>query len=485
MKLNKLLFFSTILLAATSCKKVLDIKETDLIAGDNVLTTVTFAEQAVIGAYGVLGTEMGIQLNSVLADEVKTAGEFYVAGTTHEWQYTASDVGIRDNYTAITPNYQIIDRVNRVLAALPKTDSTKAGDNTKRIRLKGEALFLRAYAHFELFRYYCGNYDANGLGMPYMTVSSSQLQARIKMGPYFQQMVDDITEAKTLLPTSLSDKNRATVAAANALHARIALYMRDWANAETYSTAYINALPLSPRASFADIWKDANTNEVAFQLIRTASVGGRIGSIYRNTSANASNIGAVVWKPTDKLWDSYDQVNDIRFTAYMKNEPLLLAPRQSRIIIKYEGKPAAGATNVYGSTNENLNNAKVYRTGEMYLIRAEARAELGKFTGSNSAESDLNELRAARISGYTPVTFASKEDAINAVMLERFKELAFEGHRFWDLKRRNLPVSRNPIEAPTATSATLPAGNFRFVLPIPLTEIQANRLMEQNPGYER
>lgn len=246
---------------------------------------------------------------------------------------------------------------------------------------------------------------------------------------------------------------------------------------KTYSTAYINALPLSPIGQFAGIWTDANTNEVAMRIVRTASVGGRIGSLFRGTSSSTANIGVVTWKPTDKLWNSYDQVNDVRFASYLKDEPLLTtAGRQSRIINKYAGTGIATA-------NENVNNAKVFRTGEMYLIRAEARAELNRFTGANSAESDINVLRAARINGYANVTFTSKVEAIDAIMLERFKELPFEGHRFWDLKRRNLPVQRILAEAPTAVSATLPVGDLHFLLPIPLTEMQANSLMTQNPGY--
>lgn len=125
------------------------------------------------------------------------------------------------------------------------------------------------------------------------------------------------------------------------------------------------------------------------------------------------------------------------------------------------------------------------RTGEMYLIRAEARAEQNKVSGANSAESDVNALRAARITGYTNVTFANKDAAITAILEERFKELAFEGHRFWDLKRRGLPVTRLASDAPTGPSQTLPAGNFRFVFPLPNVEIQANNgVWVQNPGYE-
>ncbi len=481
MNMKKIAYLASLLLVVggvSSCKKLLNIQESDAIAGEKALKTVTYVEQAVIGAYAGLGVEMNILMNSTLSDEVATAGEFYNAQTTHEWQYGSTDVGIRDNFTAINPNYTIVNRANVVLAALPKADSTKVGDETKRRLLRGEALFLRAYAHFELFRYYCGNYNADGLGMPYMETSSITPQARIKMGVYFQKLNADIAEAKTLLPNNLTDLNRATVAAANALHARVALYMRDWVNAEAYATAVINAVPLSPRAQFAGIWTDANTNEVVMRLIRTTTVGGRIGSLYRNTSANINNIGTVVWRPSNKLWDSYDQVNDIRFSSYLRDEPLLTAAsRQSRVVYKYWGTGLA-------TTNENVNNGKVFRVAEMYLIRAEARAEQNKITGSNSAESDINAIRTARITGYVAETFSSKDVVIAAIMTERFKELAFEGHRFFDLKRRGLPVERLLADAPNASATTLAANNFRFTLPIPQVEILANPLMEQNEGYK-
>jgi hypothetical protein len=115
----------------------------------------------------------------------------------------------------------------------------------------------------------------------------------------------------------------------------------------------------------------------------------------------------------------------------------------------------------------------------MYLIRAEARAETANLTG---AAADLNELRAARINNYTNATFTTKDDIISAVMTERFKELPFEGHRFFDAKRRNLPITRLAVDA-QGTALTLSSGNFRFILPIPNSEIQANPLIVQNPGY--
>ena len=485
-KYFRILLPLTLLLSTLiSCKKLVEERETDFLEADNALTTVEFNESAIVGAYAGLQTEMSVLLNGVFSDELKTAGEFYNSASVHEWQYAAPDIVIRDLYTAIGSYYPVIDRVNRVLQYLPTADSTRAGDNTLRNRLKGEALFIRAFCHFELFRFYAGNYIPDGLAMPYLTTNTLEAVAREKMMDYFQKMQTDIVEAKSLLPNNLTDINRANRLAVTGLQARIALYQKDWDNAIAFSTEYINGIPLSSRASFNGIWTEANNNELALKFKRSPTnnpylqAGGQTkhGSIYRGTSANANNIGQVAWIPSSKLWDSYDQTNDIRFSSYMKVEPLLTsAGRQPRLITKYAGT-------AYGTSGENVADAKVFRTGEMYLIRAEARAEQGKFTGANSAESDINDLRVARITNYANVTFASKQEAIDAILLERFKELAFEGHRFWDLKRRGLPVQRIGADAPTSTGANLPAGNFRFVLPIPEIEMQANKLMVQNPGY--
>jgi len=496
MKLKKILLPAVFFVTLFSCKKVIEVEETAFIGGDAAYKTVAGAEQGLIGAYGLLSIEMNILLNAVLSDEVKV-GEFYNAATVHEWQFSSTDIGIRDNYTAFNLFYRVIDRANRVIKAAPTTDSVKAGDNTLRNRILGEALFIRAFSHFELYRFYSGNTDPNALAMAYMEEPGLAPSARIAVGPFFQKLNADLAQAKGLVnptvPTSGANAAarealavRANRTAVSGLQARVALYMREWANAITFSTEYINAMPLATRAQFPGIWTDADVNEVGFKLKRTTANSGtisvltspfttsRMGSLFRGTSASTSNIGTVTWAPSDKIWNTFDQVNDIRFSTYLKDEPLLTAAgRRSRVIAKYAGGG-------YAAANENVADAKVFRTGEMYLIRAEARAENGDLAGSLS---DLNTLRAARINGYTPVAIASKDALITAILEERFKELAFEGHRFWDLRRRNLPVERLASDAPNAASRVLPAGNFRFRLPIPNAEIQANPLIQQNPGY--
>lgn len=469
------LFIGTVLIISlfvTSCSKVIDVKETDFIGGDIALLTVNNNEQGIIGGYSAMNVEMGILLNSTLSDEVKV-GEFYNAATTHEWQYGSTDIGLRDNFTAFPVQYLIIDRVNRVLEALPKAKAANATEEALKLKLKGEALFLRAFAHFELYRYYSNTSVGTELALAYMETTSLTPKARITVTPYFAKLNADLATAKTLVPQVTTDIYRANKNAIAGLQARVALYTKDYANAITFSTEYINALPLASAATFNNIWKDLSNTEVAFKLSRTSATGTKIGSLFRGTSANATNIGTITWLPSDQLWNSYDQIQDVRFNAYFKNEPLLKNPRPSKIIAKYAG---AG----YGTPTENVADAKVFRTGEMYLIRAESKAETNDIVG---ATADLNDLRKARITGYVNASFLTKDLLINAIMTERFKELPFEGHRFWDAKRRNIAINRLPSDARTTASATLPAGNFRFILPIPNSEILANSIIQQNPGY--
>lgn len=477
--------------ATTSCNSLLDIKETDFLGGDLALRTVKNNESLLMGAYAALGSqsditgsgaaEMDILAAGVFSDELKP-GDFYASQTTHEWQFSADDVGIRDNYTAIDNFYRVIDRVNRVLTALPKAVAEGTSDETLRQKVKGEALFLRAFAHFELFRYYCKNYDPAGLGMMYMTESSLEARPRDLMKPYFENILKDIAEAKPLLAQDLSDIYRANMLSAVGLNARVALYMRNWAEAEKSATDYIAALPLASKTEFPKIWTEESKSEIAFKLARTVTAG-RVGSLYRgvfskNAAGNLVAPASISWIPSDKLWNMFDKTNDIRFKEYLIDEPILAAVtgKPSKIVNKYRGSG-------YGTGNENVNDIKIFRTAEMYLIRAEARAEQGKFTGANSGESDLNTLRDARINAYSSQVFSSKDALIQAVMDERFKELAFEGHRFWDLKRRSLPVQRLASDAPKPASMTLPANDFRFSLPIPNAEISGNPLIQQNEGY--
>ena len=122
----------------------------------------------------------------------------------------------------------------------------------------------------------------------------------------------------------------------------------------------------------------------------------------------------------------------------------------------------------------------------MYLILAEAHA-LKASPDFVAGEGFINQLRASRRLAPTAlpnVSFASQQDAITKILDERRRELAFEGHRFFDLKRFNLGINRLDSDVLLNTFAqTLEPGDYRFTLPIPQSAIFANQNLVQNPQY--
>jgi hypothetical protein len=213
---------------------------------------------------------------------------------------------------------------------------------------------------------------------------------------------------------------------------------------------------------FPDIWLDKSNVEVIWKLKREAQ-DAKFGDFYRDGADK------ILFAPSAKLRNTMDPLRDVRFNTYIKE---LSAGRWA--VIKYVGGQTALA---------NLADIKLFRVAEMYLIRAEAYAAKG-MAGLDPGTADLNTLRTQRISGYTAQTFANTTALMDAILLERFKELAFEGHRYLDLRRKNLDITRLPedaIQAPTAIKLT--AADRAYYLPIPLRELQANENITQHPKY--
>ncbi len=455
-----ILAFSLVILTATSCTK-LDLKPTDSISPDRAFRNASDINLGVIGAYASLDYTM-TSLSSTVADENMFPTENTVGNSdAFRWLYTAGSGSVTSLYAN---NYTGIDRVNRVLEALDLLTFTGT-DIALANRYRGELLALRAYLHFELLRAYASTYQTGALGVPYMKQSIISYPARNSFESVIGNAKADLIAAKALIPTTFTDKSRITRNAVSAIQARVALYEKNWTDAITYSTEVITALPLATATQFPGIWTDANDNEVAWKLKRVGTTDGRVGDFYFRQTG-----GIVLYAPSFKLIATFDPINDLRYTSYIKFDATRTGIKSQYLVNKYIGGT---------STAPGLTDVKLFRTGEMYLIRAEARAE-----SSGDAAADLNMLRGARITGYVPTTFADKTALIDAIYAERFKELAFEGHRFFDLKRRNLPVQRLASDAVNASGAiTLLPTQAQYAFPIPALEISVNKNTVQNPNY--
>jgi hypothetical protein len=153
------------------------------------------------------------------------------------------------------------------------------------------------------------------------------------------------------------------------------------------------------------------------------------------------------------------------------------------------GSPTRGANakvvNKYPNANSvDKDEFKVLRISEIYLIAAEAAYQTNN---EPLARTYLNAVATRRVAGFTGYT-STGTALLDDIMLERRKELAFEGHRYWDLARYNKDVVRVNLAGnyPGNVPLVLATTNFRRLLPIPQTELDANPDIraQQNAGYQ-
>ena len=216
------------------------------------------------------------------------------------------------------------------------------------------------------------------------------------------------------------------------------------------------------RTTFPLIWQDASTSEVIWSVKFTPLNSGTGDNVYYATGNRAS------YRPTTNLTSLYDQTNDIRYSSYFQ---LRARGASSRLVlVKYLAKQAA-----LGKP-DGITDFKAIRTGEMYLVRAEAYANLS-MEGPSLA--DLNSLRAARINGFVPGTETGAA-LVSAISNERRKELVAENQRWFDLKRSDRIVDRTTN---CTVFCTLDATAREWVWPLPQTEILANPNVVQTNGY--
>ncbi|MDP4217291.1 MAG: RagB/SusD family nutrient uptake outer membrane protein [Bacteroidota bacterium] len=463
---NKIIYIGLLLSisALSSCKKQLDLLPSDSIPPAKALSTVADLQKGLFGVYAANSASNKIYIGSILADETKLSNANRGQGQfTFKWQYSPSEGEHNADFASY---YGMIDDINKILAVIDGVPANSTSDANLKKRTKAELLALRGIAHYEvLIRFMSTGYDANSLGIPIMLKSDLLGQpARAKVGDVVTQINTDLAagRAEPQIPNGPGSTDGVvslSQAAIAAYQARVSLLTKDWAGAVTHANEAIqlSGKTLATGQDFLDYWFDKNEIETIWK--------------YRNEAAPqlywTDTNGDVFFEPSDKLKNEYDRVKDIRFQAYFLINP---ASNDTAIVNKYPGS----------ANGPQINDLKLLRVAEPYLDLVEAYAQQNDLV---HAAQYINQLRAARIAGYVPVTFATKSDAINAALDERFKELCFEGFRFFDLKRNSLPINRLSSDVQSVNWQNLLANDYHFALPIPQHEMFANKNMAQNPGY--
>lgn len=499
--MNKLIQYSLTVITATSLlvtsctkKEVVDLTpEFNLDALTNP-SNLEQVEQVLLGAYG------GFRSNSYYGDAngggwatlpdmmsdnlIETNESLANYRVMSDWLYNEDATIVQGLFTA---PYVIIGRANIVLRDV---DKFATAENQKKVnRIKGQALAIRAHAHFDLLRFFGQNFSRNSteLAVPYLKeflVSTAAKPARPTVDNFYTDLFADLTTAQGLLadvdvainPAGEATRSFIDLAGVYAIQARAYLYAGMWGEAETAATNAINLRPLvtiGNDATFQGMYNGTAAGEIIWNVQFDAGQGGPGGSVYFAQN-NRSGYAPVPEIATSAGTSGLIRDNDMRYDAFFQT---LSGPLGNRLVVfKYAGKN--------GLTDGNA-NFPVYRTGEMYLIRAEARARNSKPV---PAMQDLNFLRANRIAGYADESL-SGDALLNAIQNERRRELVAEGHRFFDLKRTTKTITRttgcgNPAITPSGECTLVPTDR-EWNLPIPFAETNVNGNMQPNPGYNQ
>ena len=443
----------------TSCS--LDINQPDYILDQDVLKTVDDANLVIIGAYGQMPSSGPIEISSRIADDNRIAESNTGQGKQiHTWGINSGTNEASSNWAV---RFRPILNVNKLFESINSLEVKTEEDELRLKQYEAEGYAIRAYMHFELLRLYGEFTNLNSpYGIPYITKSGIDTPKRLNVADSYDKIEADLLSALKLMPESFDDKFRITKDAIRAMLSRLYFYKKDYDNAIKYSSELISTMQLNSIGTYANLWDDTDYTEVIFALQKVHG-DGAIGSLYTNSA------GQIMFHPSYGIINVVSQnPEDVRNGVIYK----MRAEDGEFVVAKYLGT----------ETDPGLNNVKLFRLSEQYLIRAEAYARTGNLVASAN---DYNKLRENRIPGYLDEVFNSKNVALNRILTERRIELAFEGHRWFDLRRYQKDIVRLEEDVVLIPNyKELPATDHRFkYLPIPQDEVFANDNMEQNNGF--
>lgn len=447
-KVLRYIFPTLLFLSFISCKKFLDVQPIDAVSDEQTIVDKASAETALRGVYRGLSADnyYGLNFTSIgylSGDNVQWTGSQSIVQQFIDHNVRADNATVDAVWTAI---YATINRANHVIEKVPAVVDPSFTDAYKN-QLVGEAYFIRALAYFDLVRTWGG---VQLILTPTVKASDHNGTKRSSVDETYAQVLSDLNSAENLLqvPTS-PNPYRANKETVWALRARYYLYRQEWEAAETDASQVIddniNYSLLYPYSSFFTNGV-VGTRESVFELSYSATYTNG----HRNQWQPPANGGTRQWAPNNAF---VALVND---TTVGGNRKSLIAQTSQGLWYGnlYYRSPATDP-------------AYIIRIAELYLIRAEARAQQNKL---NDALDDLNAIRQR--AGLDPSSATTKEGILLAIELERRIEFALEGHRWYDLVRTGRAAEVLGVTDPN-----------KYLLPIPAAELNTDPSLDPNPGY--
>lgn len=460
------------LVVFTSCEDFLYQEPRLSQTNELTLSSLDGLQKSVAGAYSQLYSTNWYGRNFVVTADLKggnaklspiSSGRF-----TSEYLWSNSETATSFLWQSA---YITIARVNNVLNAFDNIELT-AEDEALANDLKGECYFLRGLAYHDLVRMYSQQYSSGSAnpGVPVVLVTEIGTPARNTVGEVYEQIISDLKSAEELLGAAATRsgtdaKAYASKYAAEALLARVYLYMEDWQNAADYASKVINSGAYG-MYSAAEYTTEGNGGIWGAEVGGSETIFEVYGSEGNSTHGNW-NVISYIMSP-DGYGDvgaSKDIINmfedgDVRANLFINTADF----PNDFWSLKYPGKG--------GNLRED--NISVLRLSEMYLTRAEAISEGASVSGV-SAVDDINMIRTNR--GLAAISSVNTTDVLD----ERRRELCFEGHQLFDLARTKRSLTR--VDYDGAENQDIAFPNYKWAMPIPKDELDANENMVQNDGY--
>lgn len=476
-------------LSFSSCDTDLDAAPSDQVDDGKVFVSFDAAETALVGTYKSFGRGYynhyflahAFILADIMGDDVYVASSGNYGRFVDHYQlgYISSTTEVADSWGNA---YRMIENANMIINGLGELP-----DGDRKNKLLGESRALRAYAYHYLVRMHAKPYsaDPNSPGVILRTISSIDPMGRSSVQDAYSLIVGDLEFAANHLAES-SDKGFIGQKAAQGLLARVYLDMGSaYADkAVEYATkASANVTLLGTDKYATEEFSKINSETLwAYTLTSSDPMGYlAVPSFYYFAEGGKYNDKGQL--EYIKMLDGYSSLRvsktfiDIFDDADVrkKNFPLIEGTTER---LTYLGGALTAKHRHIGMTL-SIGSPNLVRASEMYLIVAEVEADRNAFAKARIA---LNTLRKARgLADYA----GADNTLVDEIQKERRRELYGEGFRFFDLKRRQLPLTRTGVEGQWAFE-DLPASSPKFQVPLPQKEMDANKGLskaDQNPGY--
>lgn len=341
--------------------------------------------------------------------------------------------------------YKVIMYANHIIdAGVNATEGTAEEIN----QIVGEAYLLRAYMHFNLVNQY---------GLPYQSATAKTdrgIPLSLKVDTEAEYFANSVEEVYTQILSDISEASRRinvetyetgvnyrfSKLAALAFQSRVYLYMGDIENAQKFALE-----GLKIKSDLQDLVAD---NSLSSHKYNSSESILALEKVFSSTVESSSFV-------SEKLKSVFDQDNDLRFALYFT-----------------ASDDVTGEFKINKGTESDSKCS--FRTSELYLTVAECYARLDDL---EQARNYLNQLKAKRLKAdfynteVSRIAGLSKAELIEEIANERFREFAFEGHRWFDLRRT---TQKEIVHTFGSETATLQQGDPRYTLRYPQEAINNN-----------